>query len=280
MLDKIQASLDLLSDAEQRVGRWVLAHPRQTAESTLAKVARQAGVSEPTVVRFCRRFGVSGYRELTRRLTEALSRPVSYLHQNVAADDSSADAVMKVFDASIRALVDARAELSTQPVDAAAELMRDARQIAFIGLGASGCVAQDAWHKFFRLGIPCTALSDLTAIQQLASIVGAGDLLFFVSARGDRKELIDAAARARATGAAVLAMTRPNSTLAGVASLTLACEPVEDTSIYTPMTSRLTHLVLLDALLVTLSLALGEAAADRLRASKAALVRVSADVLS
>ncbi len=272
MLDKMQASLDLLSDAEQRVGRWVLAHPRQTAESTLAEVARQAGVSEPTVVRFCRRFGVSGYRELTRRLTEALSRPVSYLHQNVAADDSSADAVMKVFDASIRALVDARAELSTLPIDAAAELMRDARQIAFIGLGASGCVAHDAWHKFFRLGIPCSALSDLTAIQQLASIAGPGDLLFFVSARGNRAELIDAAVRARAAGAAVLAMTRPDSLLSDAASLTLACEPAEDTSIYTPTTSRLAHLVLLDALLVTLSLALGETAADRLRASKAALV--------
>lgn len=273
MLEKIQASIDLLSDAEQRVGRWVLAHPRQTAESTLAEVARRAGVSEPTVVRFCRRFGVSGYRELTLRLTEALSRPVSYLHQNVAADDSSADAIMKVFDASIRALVESRAELSAQPIDAAAALLRDARQIAFIGLGASGCVAQDAWHKFFRLGIPCSALSDLTAIQQLASIAGPGDLLFFVSARGGRLELVEAAERAHSAGASVLAMTRPDSALARVASLTLACEPAEDTSIYTPMTSRLTHLVWLDALLVTLSLALGDAAADRLRASKAALVR-------
>lgn len=272
MLGKIQASLEILSDAEQRVGRWVLAHPRQTAESTLAEVARRAGVSEPTVVRFCRRFGVSGFRELTRRLTEALSRPASYLHQNVAADDSSADAVMKVFDASIRALVDNRAELSAQPIDAAAGLLRDARQIAFIGLGASGCVAQDAWHKFFRLGIPCSALSDLTAIQQLASIAGAGDLLFFVSARGARAEFVAAAECARAQGASVLALTRPDSALAAAASLTLASETTEDTSIYTPMTSRLTHLVLLDALLVTLSLALGAAAADKLRASKAALV--------
>lgn len=271
MLDKIQASIDILSDAEQRVGRWVLAHPRQTTESTLAEVAQCSGVSEPTVVRFCRRLGVSGYRELTRRLTEALSRPASLLHQNVAADDSSSEAVMKVFDASIRALVDSRAELSAQPIDAAAGLLRDARQIAFIGLGASACVAQDAWHKFFRLGIPCSALADLTAIQQLAAIAGPGDLLFFVSARGGRMELVEAAESARAAGATVIAMTRPQSAMAEVASLVLACEPAEDTSIYTPTTSRLAHLVLLDALLVALSLSLGETAADRLRASKAAL---------
>ena len=272
MIDKIQALLDHLSDAESRVGHWVLAHPRETAESTLAEVAQRSGVSEPTVVRFCRRVGVSGYRELSRRLTEALSRPASYLHQNVAADDSSSDAVIKVFDASIRALVEARADLSAQPVDAAADLLCNARHIAFIGLGASGCVAHDAWHKFFRLGIPCSVSSDLTAIQQLASIAGAGDLLFFVSARGARAEFIAAAECARAQGAAVIALTRPDSALAAAASLTLASETAEDTSIYTPMTSRLSHLVLLDALLVTLSLALGAAAAEKLRASKAALV--------
>lgn len=272
MIEKIQASLDDLSGAEQRVGRWVLAHPRQTAESTLAEVAQRSGVSEPTVVRFCRRLGVSGFRELTRRLTEALSQPVTYLHQNVVADDSSSDAAMKIFDASIRALTESRAGLTAQPIDAAAGYLRNARQIAFIGLGASGCVAQDAWHKYFRLGIPCSALSDLTAILQLASVAGPGDLLFFISARGDRAELIEAAGNARAAGATVLAMTRPDTSLARAASLVLACAPAEDTSIYTPMTSRLTHLVLLDAILVALSLSLGERAADRLRASKAALI--------
>ena len=111
MLERIQHSLERLSKAEQRVGRWILAHPRQAAEATLAEVARAARTSEPTVVRFCRSVGVSGFRELSRRLTEALSRPQRLLHQDVSADDGSGDAVIKVFDAAIRALIDARAGL-------------------------------------------------------------------------------------------------------------------------------------------------------------------------
>lgn len=54
-----------------RVGKWVLVHPRQVTDATLASVAQQCGSSEPTVIRFCRRIGLGGFRDLTLRLTEA-----------------------------------------------------------------------------------------------------------------------------------------------------------------------------------------------------------------
>ncbi|MEM7279758.1 MAG: transcriptional regulator, partial [Pseudomonadota bacterium] len=49
------------------------------------------------------------------------------------------------------------------------------------------------------------------------------------------------------------------------------CEGVEDSSVYTPMSSRLAQLALLDALQVALALRLGEPAAERLQRSKDAL---------
>ena len=85
---------DLLAPSALKV---VLDHPRQAAESTLAEVSRQTGVSEPTVVRFCRSVGLGGFRELTRRLTEAMSQPVAYLHQDVTDEDSDTEAMAKVF---------------------------------------------------------------------------------------------------------------------------------------------------------------------------------------
>lgn len=271
MFENIRASLGNLSNAERRVAEWVLAHPRQTAEATLAEVAQCAGVSEPTVVRFCRSIGLGGFRELPRRLTEALGRPGSFLHQDVSADDSSADAVIKVFDASIRALVETRAELAQHPFDAGAEMLAAARQIVFIGLGASGNVARDAQHKFFRLGIPCLAITDVPSILQFASIASRGDLLFFISSSGAWEMQVRAANLARGQGATVIAMTRPGSELAAAAALLFPCRPTEDTNIYTPTTSRLAQLALLDALMVLLSLQLGDAAVDRLRASKASI---------
>ncbi len=271
MLGEINQSLGRLSRAEKQVAEWVLAHPREVAESTVAEVARAAATSEPSVIRFCRRIGLSGFRELTRRLTEALSRPDSLVHRDVGAGDSTADAVAKVLEAAIRSLVDLRGQLSKLPFDTVVRQMVHARQFVFAGLGASGHVASDASHKFFRLGTPCTALTDTPTIRQFAAIAGSGDVLFLISKNGNAAALCEAASIAGNNSAMVVAITDPNSRLAQAAAYTFACDAQEDTNIYTPRSSRLVHLTVLDALHVAAALALGDAAAENLRRCKDAL---------
>ena len=271
MLSRIEQQATSLSRAERRVADWILAHPRQAADATLAEVAQACGASEPTVIRFCRSVGLNGFRELTIRLTEALSRPVSYVHRDVSADDASADAVTKVLDAAISSLMDMRAQLLAYPIDDAAAALCRAGQITFIGLGASGHVATDACHKFFRLGTPCNAHTDTPSILQAAAIAGPDDVLIVVSHLGGWAELDRAATAARDNGATVIALTNPSSRLARIANLVFGWDPHEDTSVYTPMSSRLAQLALLDALYVAFALSLGEVAAEKLRRSKDAL---------
>ena len=271
MLSRIEQTIPDLSQAERRVGAWVLAHPRQAVEATLAEVARACGTSQPTVIRFCRHVGLGGFRELTIRLTEALSRPVSYVHRDVNPDDTTPDAVTKVLDASIQSLIDVRVELSSMPIDAAVTLLRQARQIAFVGLGASGYVAQDACNKYFRLGIPCSVLTDAPSIIQFAAIAGPGDVLVITSYSGRWRHLARAARASRERGAEAIALTDPASKLARAVSLLLPCAPRENTSVYTPMSSRLAHLALLDAVQVSLALALDDAGVDGLHRSKTVL---------
>ena len=214
---------------------------------------------------------MSGFRELTRRLTEALSQPDSLVHRDVSPQDSTSDATVKVVDAAIKSLVDLRADLSGMPFDAVVSRMLRARQFVFAGLGASGHVASDACHKFFRLGTPCSAIVEPPSIRQFAAIADERDVLFVVSKNGDSSDLCDAAREARNNGALVVAITDPESPLADAASETFACDAHEDTNIYTPRSSRLVHLALLDALHVATALGLGEAAAQNLRRSKDAL---------
>ena len=108
----------------------------------------------------CRRFGLRGFRDLAPELSEALSHPVTYIHHDVMADDRPRDAAVKVVDASIQALFRLRSELGLMSIERAVQALAAARQLVFVGLGASGHVARDACHKFFRLGIPATALAE------------------------------------------------------------------------------------------------------------------------
>ncbi len=271
MLVTIQQSVSDLSSAEKRVAQWILAHPKEAVGATLALVSRESGSSEPTVVRFCRRVGLNGFRDLGVRLAESLSSPASYVHRDVSPDDSSADAVLKVMDASIQSLIEMRSQLSAMPIDKAVAAMTNARQIAFAGLGASGHVARDACHKFFRLGVPCSSLNDTPMILQFASIAEPDDVLILLSHTGRWTEFSRAAELASGRGATVIAITNPESELANKATLLFPCQVIEDTSVYTPMSSRLAQLALLDAIHVALALASGETAVDRLRTSKNAL---------
>ncbi len=272
MLSRISNALPALSPSEKRVAEWILAHPKEATDATLAHIAGECKTSEPTVLRFCRSLGLGGFRELGIRLAESLSAPGSYVHRDVNPDDSTSDAVMKVMDASIQSLAEMRAQLSSMPVDETTRAMAAARQIAFAGLGASGHVARDACHKFFRLGIPCASLTDTPMILQFAAIAESDDVLVLLSHTGRWREFAQAADIARERGATVVAITNPESALAGAASILFPCRVVEDTNVFTPMSSRLGQLALLDAILVALALARGASATERLKLSKDALM--------
>jgi len=271
MLSEINRSLPDLSPAERQVGEWIVTHPKEAVGATLAHVADACGTSEPTVIRFCRRVGLRGFRELGIRLTESLVSPTNFVHRDVQATDSSCDAINKVMDASIKSLIDMKTSLSHMPIDEAVEALAKARQIAFAGLGASGHVAGDACHKFFRLGIPCSTLMDTPMILQFAAIAEPADVLVLLSHTGRWPEFAQAARMATERGATVIAITNSESDLARAASILFPAQVIEDTSVFTPMSSRLAQLALLDAIHVALALTRGPSASDRLRLSKDAL---------
>ncbi|MBT8083705.1 MAG: SIS domain-containing protein [Woeseia sp.] len=271
MLDDIEQRLGKLSRAEQQVGRWILAHPRQAAHAAVAEVAVAADTSQPTVIRFCRSIGVSGFRELKIRLAETIGRPASYLHRDVNQDDSTSDAAGKVLDRSIQSLIDLRSMLPGLPIESAVDLLADARQIVFVGSGASGHVACDACHKFFRLGIPCAAAKDVPTMLQLGATATARDVFVAISQSGKSSGVVHASSCARERGASVITLTAAETPLASKATLLLALPSPEDASVYTPMSSRLAQLTILDTLQVALALRLGDAAEQRLLHSKQVL---------
>jgi RpiR family carbohydrate utilization transcriptional regulator len=98
-----------------------------------------------------------------------------------------------------------------------------------------------------------------------------------ISKTGKSNDLCSAAVTATNNGATVAAVTERDSGLARSAQHVFACNVSEDTSIYTPMSSRLVHLSILDALQVALALAIGETAATNLRRSKDALQSADMD---
>ena len=263
MLDRIKASLPSLAPAEQRVGRLVLADPRAFANLPVSELADRAHVSKPTVVRFCRSMGYDGLSDFKLKLAGSVNEGVPFIHRSVDADDKTADVLVKVIDNTVAAFLKYRNDASTlaieRAVDALAGTYRTGRRIEFYGAGNSGIVAQDAQHKFFRLGVNTIAYSDGHLQVMGASLLGPGDCAVIVSNSGRTRDLMDACDIARKNGATTLVITASGSPLASSGQIHLAADHPEGYDRYSPMVSRLLHLVIIDVLATCVALRIGGA---------------------
>jgi len=261
MLDRIKASLPSLAPAEQRVGKLCLADPRAFAKLPVSELADRAHVSKPTVVRFCRSVGYDGLSDFKLKLAGTVNEGVPFIHRSVDADDKTGDVMVKVIDNTVAAFLKYRNDASTLAIEKAVLALVEAysagRQIQFFGVGNSGIVAQDAQHKFFRLGINTTAYSDGHMQVMSASILGPGDCVVVISNSGRTRDLMDACDIARKNGATTIVITASGSPLASAGHIHLSADHPEGFDRYSPMVSRLLHLMIIDILATCVALRIG-----------------------
>ncbi|MDH0623864.1 MurR/RpiR family transcriptional regulator [Pseudomonas chengduensis] len=271
LLEQIQSRLDDLNKAERKVAEVILHDPQQATRFSIAALAQAAGVSEPTVNRFCRSFGANGYPELKMQLAQSLASGAAYVSRAVSADDGPEAYTRKIFGSTIASLDSACQSLDPQHISRAVDLLIQARQIHFFGLGASASVALDAQHKFFRFNLAVSAHSDVLMQRMIASVAHTGDLFVIISYTGRTRELVEVARLARENGASVLGLTAAGSPLAKASTLSLDIPLPEDTDIYMPMTSRIIQLTVLDVLATGVTLRRGVDFQPHLRRIKESL---------
>jgi RpiR family carbohydrate utilization transcriptional regulator len=261
MLERIKSTLSSLAPAEERVGKLLLTDPRAFSTLPVTELAERAGVSKPTVVRFCRSMGYEGLSDFKLKLAASLSEGVPFIHRNVGAQDTSGDVLVKVIDNAVTAFLKYRNDASTAAIDKAAEAIalthKKGRRLEFFGVGNSGIVAQDAQHKFFRLGFNTISHSDGHLQIMSASLLGPGDCLVVFSNSGRTRDLLDSCEIAKKNGATTVVVTASGSPLSSVGKIHLSADHPESYEKFSPMVSRLLHLMIIDVLATTVALRIG-----------------------
>ena len=271
MLNRIETIRPSLRKSERRVADLVIAKPNSAVSLSIAAIADQAGVSQPTVARFCRAIGCSGFKDFKLRLAQSLASGVPYVHSDVRPDDATADVAVKIFDRSIATLSRVRNPIDPQSVERAIGILAGANKIEFYGLGNSGIVAEDAQHKFFRLGVPTVAYADPHIHGMAATMLKPGDAVVAISSTGRTIDLLRTVELARESGADVVGITASGSPLAKLCTASLFADVGEDPDVYSPMTSRIAHLVLIDVLAVGVALRRGPVLVQQLEKTKRSL---------
>jgi RpiR family carbohydrate utilization transcriptional regulator len=251
VLTRTQAQLAQLSNAERQVGEWILAHPQEALRQDTRTLARQIGVSQPTLVRFARSLGCTGFDDFRLQLAQEIgSRPEGppVTLATIAASTDLDTLCHGLFDFSIAALGQVRDRLDRGSLAAAVALLDEARQVMFFGYGNAASVADDARRRFLRLQMLVSTASDPSLQTLAAGQLQRGDVLVLLSHSGLAPGLAELVSTVRGRDARVLAITTSLSPLAGLADVVLGIDVPDSGDALTPGTAQLAQLAVIDLL--------------------------------
>ncbi|ALO34989.1 transcriptional regulator [Colwellia sp. MT41] len=271
ILEKITNELDMLSKSERKVAEVILASPSTVIHSSIAALAKQAKISEPTVNRFCRRLDTKGYPDFKLHLAQSLANGTPYVNRHVDENDTAEEYTDKIFESTMASLEQARKNLDSNDINRAVDLLTQASKISFFGLGASAIVAHDAQNKFFRFNVPVVYFDDILMQRMSAINSRQGDVVIMISHTGRTKSLVEVANLAKENDATVIGITAKGTPLAKECSIVLSVDVCEDTDLYMPMSSRIAQLALIDVLATGFTLRRGSKFRDNLKKVKDSL---------
>jgi RpiR family carbohydrate utilization transcriptional regulator len=267
----IQQTHEQLRKSERKVADYVLEHRAKVVQMRIVDLAAAAGVSEPTVVRFCRAIGFDGFQGFKLTLAQFVASNTSYEQFRLDSRDSVEEFKEKIFDSTMGNLMRVKSDLDAANLEQAIVALAQTKRVDCYGFGASAPICSDAQHKFFRLNMSAAAYSDPHLQTMAAVTLQPGDVVIAISQTGRTKDLLHTTQLAMDAGATVIALCPSNTPLAQQVQIPLYIDLDEDKELNTLMSSRITQMVVIDVLAVGVTMQLGEEAKAHLKTIKRSL---------
>ena len=119
LIRRIENNQSTLRKSEAKVASFVLDNANAVIRMRIVDLASSSGVSEPTVIRFCRAIGFDGFQSFKLQLAQHLSLGDVFTQFAVDDKDTIADLRNKVFDTTVGSLLTVRDELDVVALETA-----------------------------------------------------------------------------------------------------------------------------------------------------------------
>ena len=234
LLRQIKNSLPDLRKSEKTVGEFILKDPKAVIMMKTAEASEAMGISEPTLIRFCKAIGFSGFQELKINLSQQLAADDYFVMYEIKEDDSIHELCEKVFDTTISEILNVRSQIDQNILENAIETLVNAERVEFYAFGGSAPVAMDGQHKFFRLKISSSYISDPHLQFMSANSLEKNDVVVAISQSGTTAALIDSVKIVRKNGVKVIGIMPGNTPLANICDFPLTIDAVSYTHLTLP----------------------------------------------
>lgn len=277
---RISAALPSLPPAGVRIVELLAADPGRVAACTITELSALAGTSESTVVRTARSLGFRGYPQLRLALAAQAGRrpPTTALTGDISPGDSLDAVVAKLVQAESEAIRQTGERLDTQVLARVVAAVAGAGRTDLYGIGASGLVARDLQQKLARIRRVSHAHTELHQAVTSAVLLGPGDVAIALSHSGRTEDVLLPLREAGTAGALTVAITpHARSPLAQLADHVLVSAASEGQFRPGALGSRISQLVVADALFIGVAQSTYQTTSEALRITRDALSARRAD---
>lgn len=251
---RIQMNRHTLLESENKVAEYIMGpHQNEIITQPVAKAAECIGVSVASIIRFCKKLGLTGYAELKLQMAkeaghfEAIGRQNtdSIIDRNMPLEDLPRE----IIQSTINGLRDTASIISTEMLVKAIEAIRNARQVLLVGVSNSAVVCKDLHCKLMRLGIVCHVSADSHEMLTQANFLSPADTVIGISHSGLTKDVVDCLRLANQKGTTTICISNYLHTpLTEAAKIHLLTGGHETSFSSETMVSRISQLAIVDML--------------------------------
>lgn len=251
---KIREVYQELTPTEQKIADYIMEQGFEVSALSAAELAELVKTSPPSIVRFARKLGYSGFQDMKLGLAKDAAlqdKQQDKLYEAVGIHDTTKEIIYKISKGNMNAIEETISLLEEEAMAKAIASTSRANNINIFGVGASGLVGMDLQYKLMRINKKASMYMDSHTQMASAIHLGKGDVAIGISHSGITLEVYKSVETAKERGATTISITKyGRNPLSDLTDINLYTASVEKSLRTGAIASRIAQLTIVDILFI------------------------------
>ena len=218
VINQICASMDSFFDTEKKIGDYIVRNPKKVVDMTVGELAKECGVSEASVSRFCKRIELKGFHHLKISLARELvdAKYDGEISGHISVDDMEGS-LRGILSNKMEELRQTVAMIDREELKKILDVINNADTVLMAAMGNTIPVAMDGAYKLNQIGIRALSTPIWETELGYSYNLTDKDVVVAISNSGESTGVIQILQAAKSRGAVAISIT--NNDRSSVAEL-------------------------------------------------------------
>lgn len=218
VINQICASMDSFFDTEKKIGDYIVRNPKKVVDMTVGELAKECGVSEASVSRFCKRIELKGFHHLKISLARELvdAKDDGEISGHISVDDMEGS-LRGILSNKMEELRQTVAMIDREELKRIVDVINNADTVLMAAVGNTIPVAMDGAYKLNQIGIRAMSTPIWETELGYSYNLTDKDVVVAISNSGESTGVIQILQAAKSRGAVAISIT--NNDRSSVAEL-------------------------------------------------------------